>query len=153
VLASTASDQQKEVVLVEGPMDTHHLRADGVDDVAAFGRPWGSGDLFERLDQLGVQRVTIYLDDNTLRAAIDHAARATRSPDIWVNHWRALDLTTALDQPETEQSRRARLAHAGAWLSTRARVTTVTPSSDHFAPGSAVEASNIDPPDGGLASG
>jgi DNA primase len=70
-------------------MDVHTLRAHDVPNVAALGSAATNRSLFERLADSGVERLILALDnDATGRAAtakaIDHAVRATRSPDVWI---------------------------------------------------------------------
>ncbi len=64
-------------------------RARGIANVAALGSVITSPDLFARLDRLGVQEVTLMLDNDeagliATHRAIDNAVRATRSPDLHV---------------------------------------------------------------------
>lgn len=79
----------RDLVLVEGFFDYHQLRARGVKNVAALGGTSTNSRLFERLDRLGVQNVTICLDnDDAGRAgtarAVENSARAGVSPVIYV---------------------------------------------------------------------
>ncbi len=83
------SPRPREVVLVEGLLDVHHLRAVGYPTVAALGGTGTRSGLFERLGQLGFERVTLCFDgDLAGRAAtakaIDHAVRAGASPSVAV---------------------------------------------------------------------
>jgi len=78
-----------EVVLLEGLLDVHHLRAAGYGTVAAVGGTGTSHRLFERLAQLGFDCVTLCFDnDSAGRAAtakaIEQSVRATASPAISV---------------------------------------------------------------------
>jgi DNA primase len=82
-------DARREIVLVEGFFDLHQLRARGVDNVAALGGTSIRPQTFERLHRLGIDIVTICLDnDEAGRAAtaraVEHSARARHSPDIYV---------------------------------------------------------------------
>lgn len=81
--------ERQELVLVEGLIDVHHLRARDVTNVAALGGTGTRPEAFERLARLGFERVTVCLDrDEPGRAAtaraVEHAARARRSPSIFV---------------------------------------------------------------------
>jgi DNA primase len=76
-------------VIVEGLLDVHHLRARGVANVVALGGTGADSGTFERLAQLGFERVTLCLDRDgpgrvgTARA-VDRAVRATTSPTLLV---------------------------------------------------------------------
>lgn len=88
VVAQPVSERS-ELTLVEGLIDVHHLRARGVTNVAALGGTGTQPEAFERLTRLGFERVTLCLDrDEPGRAAtaraVEHAARAKRSPSIFV---------------------------------------------------------------------
>ncbi len=79
----------RELVLVEGFLDFHQLRARGVDNVAALGGTSTSKYMFERLSRRGVQAVVLCLDnDDAGRSAsaraVEHSARARTSPSIYV---------------------------------------------------------------------
>jgi hypothetical protein len=79
----------RNLVLVEGLLDVHHLRARGITNIAALGGTATRAELFERLAHHGFESVTLCLDHDTAgRAAtdkaIDQAARARRSPTIFV---------------------------------------------------------------------
>jgi Toprim-like len=79
----------RDLVLVEGLLDVHHLRARGVTNVAALGGTGTRSELFDRLAQLGFDSVTLCLDrdaagrDATTKA-VEHVGRAGRSPAILV---------------------------------------------------------------------
>lgn len=80
---------RRELVLVEGFFDFHQLRARGVENVAALGGLGIAPRTFERLAQLGVERVTLCLDrDEPGRAAtaraVEQSGRARRSPAVFV---------------------------------------------------------------------
>ncbi len=88
VLAASPS-KRREVVLVEGVMDFHQLHAHGVENVAALGGLGIAPKTFERLAQLGVERLHLCLDrDDPGRAAtaraVEQSARAQRSPSVFV---------------------------------------------------------------------
>lgn len=79
----------RNLVLVEGFLDQHQLRAHGVENSAAIGGTGTSPRLFERLSRLGVQEITLCFDaDKAGRAAtsraVESAARALASPDVFV---------------------------------------------------------------------
>jgi Toprim-like len=79
----------RELVLVEGFLDHHQLRANGVENSAAIGGTATSARLFERLTRLGVDEVTLCFDADdagrgaTVRA-VENAARAGASPTVFV---------------------------------------------------------------------
>lgn len=82
-------EARRDLVLVEGFIDFHHLRARGFENVAALGGTSTNPRMFERLSRLGVETVTLCLDNDTAgRAAttraVDSAARALRSPAVYV---------------------------------------------------------------------
>jgi len=86
---SGSPEGRRELVLVEGFVDFHQLRARGFKNVAALGGTSTNPRMFERLDKLGVQTVTLCLDNDVAgRAAtaraVENAARATRSPAVYV---------------------------------------------------------------------
>jgi DNA primase len=79
----------RELVLVEGFFDYHQLQARGVENIAALGGTSTSSSLFERLSQLGLQEVTMCLDNDdagrsATARAVEHSTRAHRSPAIYV---------------------------------------------------------------------
>ena len=82
-------DARRELVLVEGFIDFHQLRARGFENVAALGGTSTNPRTFERLSKLGVETVTLCLDnDEAGRAAttraVENSARAQRSPAVYV---------------------------------------------------------------------
>jgi hypothetical protein len=82
-------DARREIVLVEGFFDLHQLRARGVDNVAALGGTSIRPQTFERLHRLGVDIVTLCLDNDeagrtATARAVEHSARARRSPEVYV---------------------------------------------------------------------
>jgi hypothetical protein len=88
-LLTRPSDERREIVLVEGFLDLHQLRTRGIENVAALGGTSVRPQTFERLHRLGVEDVTLCLDnDDAGRAAtaraIENAARARQSPAIHV---------------------------------------------------------------------
>jgi Toprim-like len=79
----------RDVLLVEGLLDVHHLRSTGYKAVAAVGGTGTRPRLFERFAQLGFERVTLCFDsDSAGRAAtakaIEQSVRATASPAVAV---------------------------------------------------------------------
>ena len=83
------SETRRHLVLVEGVFDFHQLRAHGLESVAALGGTGARPQLFERLASLGVETVTLCLDnDDAGRAAtastVEQAARARTSPTLFV---------------------------------------------------------------------
>jgi DNA primase len=82
-------DAPRQIALVEGFFDLHQLRARGIENVAALGGTSTRPATFERLQHLGIEAVTLCLDnDDAGRAAtaraVEHSARARRSPDVYV---------------------------------------------------------------------
>jgi DNA primase len=78
-----------DLVLVEGLLDVHHLRARGVTNLAALGGTGTRAELFERLTQFGFENVTLCLDGDAAgreatEKAVEQATRAKRSPAIFV---------------------------------------------------------------------
>ena len=82
-------DRRRELVLVEGVIDVHALRAHGVENVCALGGTSIRAAMFERLAKLGVENVTLCLDNDragrtaTVRA-IEQATRSAASPTLFV---------------------------------------------------------------------
>jgi DNA primase len=88
VVAKPVSERG-ELILVEGLIDVHHLRALGITNVAALGGTGTQPEAFERLARLDFERVTLCLDRDqpgrtATARAVEHAARAKRSPPIFV---------------------------------------------------------------------
>lgn len=82
-------EARRDLVLVEGFIDFHQLRARGFEQVVALGGTSTSPRMFERLSRLGVETATLCLDNDVAgRAAttraVDNAARAQRSPTVYV---------------------------------------------------------------------
>jgi hypothetical protein len=80
---------RREIVLVEGLLDVHQLRARGIENAAALGGTSMATSVFERLHRLGVEAVTLCFDnDDAGRAAttriVENAVRARSSPDLYV---------------------------------------------------------------------
>lgn len=79
----------RDVVLVEGLLDVHHLRARTITNVVALGGTAVRPTTFELLARLGFETISISLDrDDAGRAAtaqaVERAARAARSPAVLV---------------------------------------------------------------------
>jgi Toprim-like len=88
-LLDRSPESRREIVLVEGFFDLHQLRAREIPNVAALGGTSVRPQMFERLHRLGIEAVTLCLDnDEAGRAAtaraIENAARARKSPDVYV---------------------------------------------------------------------
>lgn len=82
-------DQRRDLVLVEGLFDVHHLRACGFSPIAAVGGVGVTSKSFEHLSQFGVERVTLCFDRDgpgrtAVGRAVEQAVRARRSPEILV---------------------------------------------------------------------
>lgn len=79
----------RDLVLVEGFLDQHQLRAHGVENTAAIGGTATNPRLFERLSRLGVREITLCFDADdaggaaTIRA-VENATRAAESPSVFV---------------------------------------------------------------------
>jgi DNA primase len=79
----------RDMLLVEGLLDVHHLRALGYETVGAVGGTGTRPPLFERLARLGFERVTLCFDaDAAGRAAtakaVEASVRAAASPAVAV---------------------------------------------------------------------
>jgi DNA primase len=88
-LAGAGADVRGDLTLVEGILDVHQLRSRSFAPVAAAGGAGASSFVFEKLAQLGVESLTLCFDgDDAGRTAtarsIDHAARATHAPQLFV---------------------------------------------------------------------
>jgi hypothetical protein len=86
---SAGYEARRDLVLVEGVMDVHQLRAHGIENAAALGGLSITASTFERLSRHGVERVTLCLDrDDPGRTAtaraVEQSARATSSPALHV---------------------------------------------------------------------
>jgi DNA primase len=83
------ADARREVVLVEGFFDFHLLRANEIENIAALGGTSTSPRTFERLHRLGIEIVTLCLDNDepgriAAGRAIEHSARARQSPAVYL---------------------------------------------------------------------
>jgi DNA primase len=81
--------ERRDLVLVEGLVDVHHFRARGVTNIAALGGTGADSTTFERLAQLGFERVTLCLDADgpgrvAAARAVDRGVRAAASPALLV---------------------------------------------------------------------
>jgi DNA primase len=82
-------ETRRDLVLVEGVFDLHQLRSHGLENVAALGGTGARPELFGRLASLGVETVTLCLDNDeagrvATARAVEQAARATKSPALFV---------------------------------------------------------------------
>jgi DNA primase len=82
-------DARREIVLVEGFLDVHQLRAHRVENVAALGGTSTTPLTFERLHRLGIDLVTLCLDNDdagrtAAARAVEHSAKSRHSPEICV---------------------------------------------------------------------
>jgi hypothetical protein len=82
---------RRELVLVEGLVDVHHLRAKGIANVAAIGSAHIRPDKLARLSKHGIETVTLALDNDesgrdALARAIDRATRLDHAPALRVVH-------------------------------------------------------------------
>jgi 5S rRNA maturation endonuclease (ribonuclease M5) len=80
---------RREIVLVEGLIDVHQLRARGIENVAALGGTSMRPQTFERLQHRGIETITLCLDnDDAGRAAtarvVEQSTRAKNSPHVYV---------------------------------------------------------------------
>jgi DNA primase len=82
-------DSRREIVLVEGFFDVHQLRACAIPNIAALGGTSVRPQTFELLHRLGIEAVTLCLDNDeagrgATARAVENAARARQSPDVYV---------------------------------------------------------------------
>ena len=82
-------EARRELILVEGLIDVHHLRAHHIDNVAALGGTGTSPETFEHLHRQGIEIITLCLDNDhagrkAIGQAIERAARAQNSPDLYI---------------------------------------------------------------------
>ena len=85
------SRERRELVLVEGLVDVHHLRARGMANVAAIGSARIQPDKLARLCKHGIGTVTLALDNDesgrdALARAIDQTSRFDHAPALRVIH-------------------------------------------------------------------
>ena len=81
--------ERRELVLVEGLLDVHHLRADGLANIAAVGAARIQLDMLSRLTTHGFETVTLALDNDhpgrdALAQVIDRSARLEKAPELRV---------------------------------------------------------------------
>jgi Toprim-like len=105
---------RREIVLVEGLLDVHQLRARGIENVAALGGTSTRPQIFERLHRRGIETLTLCLDnDEAGRSAtarsVEQAARAESSPYLYVVDPR--HLAPAKDPDELVRSRGVAAMH------------------------------------------
>ena len=83
------SRERRELLLVEGLVDVHHLRAKGIANIAAIGSARIQPDKLARLSKHGIETVTLALDNDesgreALARAIDRTSRLAHAPAIRV---------------------------------------------------------------------
>jgi DNA primase len=88
-LLAQPAETHREIVLVEGFLDLHQLRAHGIENVAALGGTSVRRQAFEQLHRLGIDSVTLCLDNDdagrtATARAIENTTRARQSPDVYV---------------------------------------------------------------------
>ena len=81
--------ERRELVLVEGLLDVHHLRAHGLANIAAVGAARIQPDTLARLTRHGIESVTLALDNDRsgrdgLARAVDCSARLENAPSLRV---------------------------------------------------------------------
>jgi hypothetical protein len=81
--------ERRELLLVEGLIDVHRLRADGLLNVAAVGGARVSSQTMERLGRLGVESVVLAFDNDSpgregLSSAIDAGTKTRVAPSLRV---------------------------------------------------------------------
>jgi len=103
----------REIVVVEGLIDVHQLRARGIENVTALGGTSIRPQVFERLRRRGIEAVTLCLDnDNAGRRAtaraVEQSARAADGPTVHV-------IDPAALAPSKDPDEFVRQRGAGAW--------------------------------------
>jgi Toprim-like len=84
-----ASHERRELVLVEGLVDVHHLRAKGIANIAAIGSARIQPDKLARLSRHGIETITLALDNDesgrdALARVIDQTSRLEDAPALRV---------------------------------------------------------------------
>jgi DNA primase len=84
-----SGEARRDLLLVEGIFDLHQLRAHGVTDAVALGGLDIAAGAFERLSDLGVERVTLCFDRddpgrNASARGVEQSGRARRCPAVFV---------------------------------------------------------------------
>ena len=80
-VAAEPIDSRRELLLVEGLLDVHHLRARGIANVAALGGTALAPEVLQLLAGRGVETVTLCLDrDEPGRRATSASSRPPRRP-------------------------------------------------------------------------
>jgi DNA primase len=102
-----------EIVVVEGLIDVHQLRARGIEDVTALGGTSMRPQAFERLHRRGIETVTLCLDNDdagrrATARAVEQSARAAEGPAVYV-----VDPATLAPAKDPDELVRER--GAGAW--------------------------------------
>jgi len=83
--------ERRELLLVEGLVDVHHLRAKGIGNIAAIGSAQIQPNTLARLAKHGIETVTLALDNDesgreALARAIDRTSRLAHAPALRVLH-------------------------------------------------------------------
>ena len=86
---ANSRDVRDDLVIVEGVLDVHQLRLRGAVNAAALGGTAVRAETFERLACLGVQRVTLCLDNDkaglsATERAVEQAVRAKNAPAVYI---------------------------------------------------------------------
>lgn len=88
-LRSDLGDMRREIILVEGLLDVHQLRIQGMRNVAAIGGASAPAWLFEGLARAGVESVVLAFDNDdagriATARAVESSCRAKASPVVTV---------------------------------------------------------------------
>lgn len=88
-LRGEGADARREVILVEGLLDVHQLRARGMQSVVAVGGTSAPPGMFERLARTGVESIVLAFDNDEpgrrgAAKAVEAACRAKTAPAIRV---------------------------------------------------------------------
>jgi len=102
-----------QLVVVEGLIDVHQLRARGIGNVAALGGTSIRPQAFERLRRRGIETVTLCLDNDdagrrATARAVEDSARAALGPTVYV-------VDPAAFAPEKDPDELVRERGADAW--------------------------------------
>jgi DNA primase len=86
---SASGRTRHEILLAEGLIDVHQLRAHGIDNVVAIGGTSMRPQTFEHLHGRGIETITLCLDNDpagraATARAVEQSARARQSPDVYV---------------------------------------------------------------------
>jgi DNA primase len=82
-----APNERRQLLLVEGVLDAHQLRARGLHNVAALGGTTIAAPTFDRLTRCGIEQVVLLLDNDqagrqATARAIDRATQAIDPPQL-----------------------------------------------------------------------